>query len=145
MAGHLGTKPTQYKIMKNFFWPGMANHIKRACQSCERCQKTAKRTHSTAPMQITTTFTEPFHRVALDIVGPLPHTKRKHMYILTYIDLASRYPDQAVAETLLRILSRLSIPLEVLTDRGSNFISSFMHEVYKFLGVKHIKTAPFGP
>ena len=114
MAGHLGTKPTQYKIMKNFFWPGMANDIKRACQSCERCQKTAKRTHSTAPMQITTTFTEPFHRVALDIVGPLPRTKRKHMYILTYIDLASRYPDaeplqsttsQAVAEALIRIFS----------------------------------------
>ena len=119
IAGHLGTKPTQYKIMKNFCWPGMANDIKRACQSCECCQKTAKRTHLTAPMQITTTFTEPFHRVVLDIVGPLPRTKRKHTYILTYIDLASRYPDaeplhsttsQAVAEALLRIFSRLSIP-----------------------------------
>ena len=80
IAGHLGTKPTQYKIMKNFCWPGMVND---ACQSCECCQKTAKRTHSTTPMQITTTFTEPFHRVALDIVGPLPRTKRKHTYILT--------------------------------------------------------------
>ena len=103
-----------------------------------------------APMQITPTITEPFHCIALDIVGPLPRTSCKHMYILTYIDLASRYPDteplkimtsQAVAEALLLIFARLSVP----TDQGSNFVSTFMSEVYKFLGIKHLKTAPYRP
>ena len=142
----------KYKVMRNFFWMGMSADIKEACQSCERCQKTTKKVNATAPMQITQTFTEPFHRVTLDIVGPLPLTPRKHLFILTYIILASRYPDaeplktttsKAVAEALLKIMSRLSVPNEILTDRGPNFVSYFMAEVYKFQGIRHLKTAPY--
>ena len=43
MAGHTGSKPTKFKIMKNFFWPNMSADIKTYCRSCERCQKTAKK------------------------------------------------------------------------------------------------------
>ena len=154
MAGHMGYKHTKYKIMKNFFWPGMGKEIQNACQSCERCQKTAKKSSYVAPMQKTPTITEPFHKVALDVVGPLPLTRRKNQYILTYMDLASRYPDaeplrtttsKEVAEALLRIFSHLSIPLEILTDRGTNFVSGFMKEVYNFLGIRHVKTSPYRP
>ena len=31
--------------------------------------------------------------------------------------------------------------MEVLTDHGSDFVSAFMRDVYKFLGISHIKTA----
>ncbi len=31
MAGHVGTVRTIYKIMKNFFWPGMSSDIRKAC------------------------------------------------------------------------------------------------------------------
>ena len=90
MAENMGYKRTKYKIMKNFFWPGMGKEIQNACQSCERCQKTAKKSSYVAPMQKTPTITELFHKVASDVVGPLPLTKRKNQYILTYMDLASR-------------------------------------------------------
>ena len=116
----------------------------------ENCQEV----NTTAPMQITQTFTELFHHEALDIVGPLPLTPRKHLFILTYSDLASRYPDaeplktttsKAVAEARLKIMPRLSVPNEILTDHGPNFVSYFMAEVYKFLGIRHLKTAPYRP
>ena len=42
-------------------------------------------------------------------------------------------------------MSRLSVPNEILTDRGPNFVSYFMAEVYKFLGIRHLKTAPYRP
>ena len=61
MAGHVGTVWTEYKIMKNFFWRGMSSDIRKACQSSSRCQKTAKRTHSKAPMQVPAVrITRPF-------------------------------------------------------------------------------------
>ena len=153
-SGHIGYKPTKYKIMKNFFWPGMAKDIKQACQSCERCQKTAKQSPSVAPMQATPTFTEPNHHVALDVVGPLPITKRKNCFILIYIDLSTRYPDAyplkittsaATADALTHIFSHRSLPLEVLTDNGTNFVSWFMEHVFKVMGIKHIKTSPYCP
>ena len=92
--------------------------------------------------------------MALDIVGPLPLRTQKQQYILTYIDLDTQYPDaeplhtttsHAVAEALLKIICRLSVPGEILTDCGSDFISSFMMEVYKFLGIHHTKTTPYRP
>ena len=95
MAGHLGGKATKYKVMRNFFGTGMSADIKEACQSCEHCQKTAKKVNTTAPMQITQTFTEPFHRVALDIVGPLPLTPRKHLFILiSHQDIQTQNPSR---------------------------------------------------
>ena len=154
MAGHIGARRTKYKIMRNFFWPNITKDVKAYCRSCERCQKTAKKDHRLAPLQTTPTFTTPFKRVALDVVGPLPLTTRKNMFILTYIDMASRYPDavplrvttsKAIAEAVLQIFCRLSIPEEILTDRGPNFVSTFMKEVYHFLGIQHLKTAPYRP
>ena len=35
----------------------------------------------------------PFEILAADIVGPLPITKRKNRYILTMMDLSTRYPE----------------------------------------------------
>ena len=87
MAGHLGYKKTKHIVMKNFFWPNMSKQIRDACQTCSWCQHTAKKTHPLASMQKTPTYTEPFHKVALDTVGPLPMSKLKHQFILNYIDL----------------------------------------------------------
>ena len=80
----------------------------------------------------TPTFVKPFYRVVLDIVGPLPLTKHKNMFVL---DLASRLPlretsSKTVVEALLHIFTHLTVPIEILTDRGSNFVSNFMKEVY---------------
>ena len=152
MAGHVGTVRTKNKFMKNFFWPGMSSDIRKACQSCSRCQKTTKRTHSKAPMQVLSIAT--FKKVAIDIVGPLLVTRKKNRYILTYIDLGTRYPDavqlhittvKVVAEKLLYIMSSLSVPLEILSDRGTNFISTVMKEAFSFLDIQHSKTAPYRP
>ena len=36
----------------------------------------------------------PFHRVAIDLVGPLiPMSSEGHQYVLTLVDYASSYPE----------------------------------------------------
>jgi hypothetical protein len=62
-------------------------------------------------------ITEPFKRVAVDIVGPLePRTTKSNKYILTIIDFATRYPEavslpgietERVAEALVDVFSRV--------------------------------------
>ena len=58
---------------------------------------------------------EPFARVAIDLVGPVPMSGRKHRWILTLMDCATRYPEAIpmksidtieCAEELLNIFSR---------------------------------------
>ena len=88
------------------------------------------------------------------MVGPLLLTPRKNRYILTYIDLGSRYPEavplrtttsRVVADALLTIMSHLSVPSDILSDQGSNFLSSVMRDAFDFLGIHHSKTALYRP
>ncbi len=97
---------------------------------------------------------EPFHRIAMDIVGPLPKSKQGHRYILVVCDYATRYPEAiplkkftapVVADELIEIFFRHGKPQEILTDQGTNFTSQLLTEIYKMIGTKAIKTTPYHP
>ncbi|XP_068225001.1 uncharacterized protein, partial [Palaemon carinicauda] len=108
-----------------------------------------------APLQTVPIITEPFAKVAVDIVGPLsPPSEDGHRFILTLVDCATRYPEAiplkridsiSCAEALLSIFTRIGIPKEVLSDRGRQFVSSVMEEVHKLLNIKPIFTSPYHP
>jgi len=97
----------------------------------------------------------PFGRVAVDLMGPIePMSERGHRYTLTVVDYATRYPEavalknittETVAEALVEIYSRVGIPKEVLSDQGSQFVSSMMKEVSRILSVKQLVTSPYHP
>jgi len=100
-------------------------------------------------------MTEPFSRVAIDIVGPLnPPSDDGHKYILTLIDFATGFPEAiplreidsvSVAEALLVIFSRVGILREIFSDRGTQFTSQLMGELHKLLGIKPLFTTPYHP
>ena len=131
-CGHTGANTTKFEVLKNFFWPGIGKQTTQFCRSCERCQKTAKRTSNHAPLTITNPpICRPFQKVAIDIVEPLPLTHNKNQFILSYIDAGSRYSEAiplkkmtatGVGKALMNIISHLSVPEEFLSDRGLNFL-----------------------
>ena len=97
----------------------------------------------------------PFKRVAVDLIGPIePASEAGHRYILTLVDYATRYPEavplkridtETVAEALVDIFSRLGVPEEILSDQGTPFISDWMKEVCRLLGVIQSTTTPYHP
>ena len=48
-----------------------------------------------------------------------------------------------VAEALLEMFSRVGIPLEILSDRGTQFTSQMMTELHRLLGAKPLFTTPY--
>ena len=103
--------------------------------SCKICQKSNKSTEVKAPVKERKILLVPFEKVCLDIVGPLPNTRGRFRYILTYIDVATRWSEavalrsttsKVVADALIPIFARNGIPRCVLTDNVSNFNSSIM-------------------
>ena len=98
---------------------------------------------------------EPFHRVAIDLIGPIiPVSERGNRYILTVVDFATRYPEavslakmdiETIAEALLEIYSRVGFPSEVLSDRGSQFAADRIKEVCRLISVKQLFTTPYNP
>ena len=107
------------------------------------------------PLQPLPIITEPFSRVAIDLVGPLsPSSSEGHRYILTLIDFATGFPEAvplkdidtvSVAEALLAIFSRVGIPREILSDRGTQFTSQLMSEICRLISVKQKFTTPYHP
>ncbi|XP_050703984.1 uncharacterized protein LOC126989430 isoform X2 [Eriocheir sinensis] len=156
LAGHLSHRKTGMKIGEQFYWPGMWSDIRSFCQSCDKCQRMSVRGRvKPVPLKQLPIITEPFSRVAVDIVGPLsPPTSEGHRYILTLIDFATGFPEAvprkevtfiSVAEALLEIFSRVGIPREILSDRGTQFTSQMMSELHRLIGVKPLFTTPYHP
>ncbi|XP_063590528.1 uncharacterized protein LOC134767457 [Penaeus indicus] len=154
LAGHFSHRKTAGKIFHKFFWPGAGAEIKRYCRSCHACQKTVpKGKIRKAPMVQMPIISKPFSRVAIDIVGPIsPPSSRGHKYMLTLIDMATRFPEAVplrnidsvtVAEALLTIFARVGIPKEILSDRGTQFKSDLMAEINRLLSIKALYTSPY--
>ena len=153
LGGHLATKKTYDRVTSNFFWPGAYDDVSRYCQSCDICQRTIPKGRcGKTPLVAMPIIGEPFARVAIDLVGPLPMSGRKHRWILTLVDCASRYPEAIpmkgidtieCAEELVNIFSRIGIPQEILSDRGSQFVSDLMREISRLLSVRQLQTTPY--
>lgn len=156
MAGHFSHRKTEQKIKSQFHWPQMSTDIRNFCRSCDKCQRVApKGAVKRVPLMKMPILTEPFSRVAVDLVGPLsPPSSDGHRYILTLIDIATGFPEAvplktidsiAVSEALMHIFSRVGIPKEILSDRGAQFTSALMGEIHKMAGLKPLFTTPYHP
>ena len=116
LAGHLGKNKTQDRILQRFYWPTVYRDVAQYCKSCVACQKAAGRRGPHAPLIPFPIIGEPFERVAMDIVGPLPRSRHGHCYILVLCDYATRYPKAIplksteavqVAEALVAVFCRV--------------------------------------
>ena len=154
MAGHLGRKKTTDRIIQRFYWPGIFRDVQDYCRTCTQCQKLLMRGFKKALLVPLPIMDEPFKRIAMDIVGPLPRSSSGKRYILVICDYATRYPEavamrtidaNAVAEELLAFFSRVGVPEEILTDQGTNFTSQLLAEVYRLLQIKPIRMTPYHP
>ena len=72
MAGHMGIGKTSDRVTSSFFWPGMFGDVKRFVQSCSQCQRTVDRGRvPKVPFVRRPLMSEPFQKVAMDIIGPI--------------------------------------------------------------------------
>ena len=119
-------------VEEQFYWPGMGRDIKLHCKSCPVClQFNTKKTRK-EPLHPLPVISQPWDRIAIDIVGKLPMTRRGHCYILTIMDCATRYMEAVplrrvdaatTCDALLEVFARFGVPREILSDNGSNFIA----------------------
>ncbi|CAK9801741.1 Retrovirus-related Pol polyprotein from transposon 412 [Anthophora quadrimaculata] len=92
-------------------------------------------------MTLTNTPGHAFDKVSLDIVEPLPTTPSGNSYILTMQDLLTKYsiaiPLQhpntlETADALVEhFICRFGAPKMILTDQGTNFMSSLFKTIAK--------------
>jgi len=155
-GGHMAANSTFNRIAPYFYWVGFRRDVKDYCTTCDVCQKTyPKGKVRPAPLQSVPMIDVPFSRVAVDIIGPItPRSERGHAYVLTCVDVATRYPEaiplktitaESVADALIQIFSRVGIPDEILSDQGTQFTADTMREVLRLLSVSQLHSTPYHP
>ena len=151
---HFGRNRTLERLHRSFFWPGMTADVRSFVKECVECQKGNVGKQDRVPMEMMPVVQTPFEIFAADIVRPLPITVRRNRYILTIMDLSTRYPEAtplkqatstAVIDAMLEFFYRIGYPVKILTDNSTNFTSKLMSEVCKRLRIERIHTSPYHP
>ena len=151
---HLGKDKTARGILQRFYWPTLYKDVAAFCKSCRSCQKTTRMRKQRVPIVPLPIISEPFSRIAKDIVGPLARSRSGMKYILVICDYTTRYPEAIplkyidadhVAEALVTFFSKVGILNEILMDQGSNFTSQLLMEIYRLLHVRPIRTTQYHP
>lgn len=155
LGGHLGADKTIEKIKRYFSWPRLSTDVKNYVRSCEICQKSKTTKNTRMKMQQVEVSKYPFQKIFLDIVGPIEVSNRGNRYILTVLDDHSRYfnayplPNQESATLcyvfVTSILSHHKTPKILITDNGSNFMSTEFNKVCKLFGIKKYSTSSYHP
>uniref|UniRef100_A0A8C5DMZ9 Gypsy retrotransposon integrase-like protein 1 n=1 Tax=Gouania willdenowi TaxID=441366 RepID=A0A8C5DMZ9_GOUWI len=156
LAGHLGVKKTYDRILRHFFWPGLKSDVVRHCRVCHWCQVSGKPNQiiPPAPLYPIPAVGEPFERVLVDCVGPLPRTKSGNKFLVTVMCAATRFPEvfpvrkittPVVVKALVKFFSLFGLPWVVQSDQGSNFMSKIFAQVLKQLNIQHYHSSAFHP
>ena len=90
LAGHLRKEKTGCRLLRRLYWPTLFKDVAEFCQGCPTCQRSAQRKIKCAPL---VPLPEPFTRVAMDIVGPLPRSQSGNKYIFILCDYETKYPE----------------------------------------------------
>ena len=151
---HMGSRRVLSLLRQKFDWPGIGQDVIRHCRTCPVCQKCSKPQARKVPMVERKVMSEPFESMAFDIVGPMPKGKGGHRFLLTCVCMASRWPEaiplrsitaSAVAQGMVEVFSRTGIPLQLVSDQGSQFVGKVVSKLCKSLNIDRIQTSPYRP
>ena len=153
-AGHFSERKVYHKIHRLYWWPGLRRDVRQFCRSCLNCVSRRGPGHQQRPPLNPIPVKGPFHRVAVDVLQ-LPLTSSGNKYIVVFMDYLTKWVEafptsdqqaSTIAGLLVEhIICRHGVPEELLSDRGSNFLSDLILELCSLLGIRKLNTSGYHP
>ena len=153
-AGHLGVTRTLSSIRERYYWPGLHSIVNTYVKKCRDCAMFKRSNINTLPPLIPITATEPLECIEVDVVGPFKESSKGNRYILTMIDIFTRWPEAYAiknqeTETILACLedfvSRHGMPRSILTDQGKQFESQLFKNFCHAFNIQKKRTTSYHP
>lgn len=149
LAGHKGVESTIQRLTDNGDnWTHMRRDVTNFIRRCPFCQKVSDRKNQVFTSPFTTGGYAPFHRVAIDSIGPLPVDEDGHKHILVVIDAFSRFcyliptadlSGQTAAKALIKFFGLFGVPGEIVSDNGTQFANQTVEHLLKALHSEHVR------
>ncbi|GFO47331.1 Pol polyprotein [Plakobranchus ocellatus] len=151
---HPGKKATVKLVSQRFVWHGLKKQVNQWTKECLSCQQSKIQSHVHSPVAKIPVPAKRFSHLHIDLVGPLPPSEG-FSHLLTIIDRTTRWPEAIplsgtsttdCARALIRHwISRFGVPLDITSDRGSQFTSTLWNEIAHQLGVQLHRTTAYHP
>lgn len=153
-SGHLGIFKTHKRLSLKYFWPSMHHDVTDYVTSCDICLSHKHPNHSTlGTMGRPKDCSRPFQMISVDLVGPLPVTRKQNTFLFVVTCCFSKYCliypiRRATTDIISRILEENvflvhGIPSTVLMDNGKQFTSNTMRNLLATYNIPNIYYTPF--
>ncbi|KAI7934843.1 hypothetical protein MJO29_016106 [Puccinia striiformis f. sp. tritici] len=155
-AGHRGRDATLGLLRTRGWWPHRYNDVKNYVRTCAQCQ-IHERPHPNqeTAVQRPLPLVGPFERWAADFISMPESRLNKYKWILTIIDHCTSWPiaipmkdasSANIARVILdEVITPFGLPLEFLTDRGSNFLSGGLTKFLAAANISKLNTSGYHP
>ena len=151
---HPGIRATRQLVAEKYVWPDMNREVTAWTRSCVSCQQSKVHRHTAQPPAQFLPPDSRFAHIHIDLVGPLPESCGCR-YLLTAVDRFTRWCEAipipqsdslTVAKALLHSwISRFGVPATITTDRGQQFESLLLNNLFRLLGASRIRTTAYHP
>lgn len=160
--GHQGIRRTKERMMRNYYFPGLAKTVEKVITNCDTCIKSKPARHAPYGMLKSPDMpTRAWTSIAWDFIVKLPASKEpiteatydsifvvtdrltKYAYFIPYKESSTA---EELAYTFLRIvIANHGLPDEIISDRDKLFTSHFWTTLTASLGTKAKLSTAFHP
>ena len=154
-AGHQGRDKTQQMIRERFYWPRWRADVQRWISCCRNCSLSKKGPGRGKAPLTQDLISGPFQRIAFDVIGPLPITKRGNRFILLVVDYFTKWVEafalpQHTAIIVAQMLAegwvcKFGVPMRAHCDQAPEFNSKVIADLMDLLHIDKTRTTPYRP
>jgi len=153
-GGHFGADKTLSRINQYYWHPSLNRIIGEKIKECEICQKNKGPISREETAFIPEVGKFPMEILQMDVLGPLPETKRRVKFIITAIDTCTRYlfaeaSKRVRAEETISFLKNIFNDKGIIkilqTDNGKNFVAEELADFLKQYDVLHKRSTTYHP
>ena len=153
ITGHGALQPTKH-MLRNFpDWQGSVSDIQRFLDKCKLCQKFNQRRMQVQSQPLV--VEQPFERVQIDMIGPIPNATSGNTMIITAIDcftgfaITEAVPDKS-AETIVNFLVKsvfavFGFPRIIQSDQGTEFANALVKNILERNEITQSLSSPYHP
>ncbi|KAJ8735117.1 hypothetical protein PYW08_014367 [Mythimna loreyi] len=155
IAGHLGIFKTYRRLALRYYWPGMHKDVVNFVSACDKCLSHKIQNHTTLGEMgrpKCSQCSRPFQMLSIDLMGPLPTTRKQNSYIFVVTCCFSKFClifpiRNATSQIITKILEDSvflvhGVPQTVFLDNGTQFTSNLTESLFKKYNIPNIYFTP---